>query len=467
MSEVAELSPDELSGAVPWDTPMAELEKEEREAFKFDDEFQTKIAALTVRDTTFMQQVDGLILPDYFTNTTDATLANMAIRYFKKYKKVPADKALYATLLKLDIAAKIVKVEMARPVVARLKELWESDISDREFIAEQVGTFARYQAVSAEILKSVEKLEMHDFDNISKALTKALNVGVNRDGGRYSYSEMIEARTDRRIDKAAGKLPPTGISTGYPAIDKHLYHKGWGRRELSVLMGGAKAGKTTALIDFGIAAASHIHRYNVLYITLEVAAEIIAERMDANISDQIIMELGDHIHDVKEKVSRWHERAGRFEIQEFAAGSMTVADLRRTIEKDKMQGIVYDLVIVDYADLMAPERFTESITENSKSVYTGLRSLAMQEGFALLTATQTNREGSKAAVAKVTDIAEDFNKVRIADIIISINKTDEERTLNQARLYFAACRNQASGFSIRIEQALDKMKFVTKVLGSE
>lgn len=465
---MSEVTKEELDAAAPWDelgepTPIPE----ERETFKFDDAFQSKIAALTLRDTTFMQQVDGLILPEYFSNQTEACLANIAIRYFKKYKKVPADTALYGTLIRQDITSKIIKVEMARAVVARLQELWKVDISDRDFIAEQVATFARYQAVSSEILRSVEKLEMHDFDNISKALTKALSVGVNRDGGRYSYADMIDVRTEERIDRAAGKAAPTGISTGYPAIDKFLYHKGWGRRELSVLMGGAKAGKTTALIDFGIAAASHLHRYNVLYITLEVSAKIIAERMDANISDQVVMELGDHIHDVKDKVKAWRDRAGKFEIQEFPAGTMTVSDLRRVIEKDKMNGIVYDLVIVDYADLMAPERFTDSVTENSKSVYTALRGLAMQEGFAVLTATQTNREGAKAAVAKVTDIAEDFNKVRIADVIISINKTDEERALGQARLYFAACRNQASGFSIRIEQAVDKMKFITKVLGAE
>lgn len=451
----------------PWDTLVATTEAEERETFKFDDAFQTKIAALAIRDTTFMQQVDGLLLPEYFENVAEAALANIAIRYFKKYKKVPADTALYGTLIRADITGKVIKVELARSIVSRLTDLYKIDISDRDYIAEQVATFARYQAVSREILKSVDKLEMHDFDNITKAMTKALSVGVNRDGGRYSYGDMIDARTDERIDKAAGKLAPTGISTGYPAIDKYFYHKGWGRRELSVLMGGAKAGKTTALIDFGISAAGHLYRYNVLYITLEVSAKIIAERMDANISDQVIMELGDHIHDVKDKVKRWKERAGKFEIQEFAAGTMTVADLRRVIEKDKMSGTVYDLVIVDYADLMAPERFTESVTENSKSVYTALRSLAMSEGFAVLTATQTNREGAKAAVAKVTDIAEDFNKVRIADVIISINKTEEERSLGQARLYFAACRNQASGFSIRIEQAIDKMKFVTKVLGAE
>lgn len=441
--------------------------KPEPTHFKFDDAFQTKIAALTVRDTPFNQRVDGLLKPEYFEKITDAALANIALRYFVKYKKAPADLTTYGELLRQDIANKILKLDLAKQVATRLKELWKEDISDRDFVCEQVAVFARYQAVSKEILASVESLEMHDFDRISKRLSKALAVGENKDGGKYNYGEMIESRTEERIDRAAGKMAPTGISTGYAAIDKHLYHKGWGRRELSVLMGGAKAGKTTALIDFGINAAGHLYRYNVLYATLEVSAKIIAERMDANISNQLIFELGDHVHEVKEKVTAFKMKSGVFNIQEFAAGTMTVSDLRRIIEKDKMAGVKYDLVIVDYADLMAPERYTESTTENSKSVYTSLRALAMQEDFAVLTATQTNREGAKAAVAKMTDVAEDFNKIRIADIVISINKTDEERKENQARLYFAAHRNGPSGFSIRIEQDNDRMKFISKVIGTE
>ncbi len=79
----------------------------------------------------------------------------------------------------------------------------------------------------------------------------------------YSYGEMIEVRTEERLDRAAGKGPITGVTTGYPEIDRHLYHKGWGRRELSVLMAPAKGGKSTALIDFGISACTHVHRYNV------------------------------------------------------------------------------------------------------------------------------------------------------------------------------------------------------------
>jgi replicative DNA helicase len=166
-------------------------------------------------------------------------------------------------------------------------------------------------------------------------------------------------------------------------------------------------------------------------------------------------------------VRAFSAKAAPFVIREFPTGTMSPSDLRRMIEKYKAQGMMFDLVIIDYADLMIPDRVTDNMQENSKSVYVNLRGMAMQEGFAVLTATQTNREGAKKAVATATDVAEDFNKIRIADIIISINITPEERALGQARLFFAASRNQRSGFSIRVEQNIDQAKFISRVLGED
>jgi replicative DNA helicase len=439
------------------------LEEMEQPKFEFDEAFQTKICALTVRDTQFVQRIDGLIRPEYFENGTQAHWVSIVLRYFQKYKRVPADATVYARLIKDDVASKIIDSTMAGILARHYQDtLLKADVSDRDFVVDEVATFARHQAVSAAILKSVTDLDRRDFNKISSQLRKALDVGANHDGDVYDFAEGLALRTGERLDRAAGKLPPTGITTGYTILDDCLYHKGWGKRELSVLMGGAKAGKTTALLDFG---------YKVLYVTLEVASKILAERADANIADVPVMELQDHVHAVRVKVSEFMSKTvngtGKLVLKEFPSGTATVSDLRRLIERFKARGIVFDLVIVDYADIMAPERYTENQQENSKSVYVGLRGLAMAEDIALLTATQTNRDGFKATVAKAEHVAEDFNKVRIADIIISINKTDEERAAGQARLYFAASRNQAAGFTIRIEQQLDRMRFISKVIGHE
>lgn len=442
-----------------------ELETE-RPHYEFDAAFQSKIAAMTLRDPLFVQRTDGLIDPAYFENTVEARLVSINLAYFKRYKRLP-DRASLGELLKKAQATKVFKSEEVPLIGTTLKLLFTHDIADRDFVIDEVAEFARHQAILKAMEGSIHSLERKDFSAIQAAMQKAFNVGSVNVSTGYDYGEELASRTEERVDRAAGKHPPTGISTGFPKLDDLLYHKGWGKRELSVLMGAAKAGKSTALISFGINAIAHVHRYNVLYVTLEVAAKIIAERMDANISDHAMFELNTSIHDVKDKVARFLERAGKFVIHEFPTGSMAVSDLRRLLEHYKGRGLQFDLVIVDYADLMRPERVTDNNIENSKSVYVALRGLAMEEGLAILTATQTNREGAKKTVAGMTDVGDDFNKIRIADVVISINKTDEERVANRARLFFAACRNQQSGISVCIEQAIDRMKFITKIVAGE
>lgn len=433
--------------------------------YEFDGDFQQKIAALLVRDTPFAQLTDGLVKPEYFENAGIAALVSVVGRYFERYKKAPGDKTIIASLLRDASKDKTLPPELLRLAIGATHKLFETDVSDRDYVADQCATFARHQAVTKAVLDSVSLIEKRDFATIATLVRKAVDTGVSTAGNAYDYGAMREARTQERKDREAGILAPTGITTGFKVLDDCLYHKGWGRRELAVLMGGAKAGKSMGMISFGINAIAA--GYRTLYVTLEVASSIIAERIDANVAERAMFELGTHIHEVDEKVEAFMAKAAPFIIHEFPTGTMRASDLRRLIEHYKAQGVTFDLVVVDYADLMAPERVTDNVQENSKSIYVNLRGLAMEEGFACLTATQTNREGAKKAVATATDVAEDFNKIRIADVVISINKTEEERALNQARLHFAASRNQRSGFSLKVEQNIDQARFITRVIGEE
>lgn len=457
---VATLAAVELPGVMS----LPEVE-EKAPHYEFDAEFQQKIAALVLRDTPFAQLTDGLIRPEFFENAAYATLVKVATDYFARYKKAPADKVVLASLIKDAYRTKTIPPELLKLAASVVSKLFETDVADRDYVADQCSVFARHQAVSKAILDSVGLVDKRDFDGISAKMRKALDTGINSVGGTYDYAEMVKERTQGRKDRLAGIRPPTGVTTGYAVLDDCLYHKGWGRKELAVLMGAAKAGKSMGLISFGVNAIAA--GYRTLYVTLEVAAGIIAERIDANVAERAMSELGLHAHEVEDRVNAFMAKAAPFIIHEFPTGTMRPSDLRRLIEHFKAQGIVFDLVIVDYADLMCPERVSDNIQENSKSVYVNLRGMAMQEGFAMLTATQTNREGAKKAVATMTDVAEDFNKIRIADIVISINKSPEEATLGQARLFFAACRNQRSGFSLRITQNIDQAKFISSIIGED
>ena len=158
-------------------------------------------------------------------------------------------------------------------------------------------------------------------------------------------------------------------------------------------------------------------------------------------------------------------KAGIFDIQEFPTGQMKASDIRRLVEKRQADlNINYDLLVVDYADIMRPEMNFSEKRDGLTSIYEDLRAIGQHYDLAVLTATQTNREGVKAKVADMTHVAEDLGKIRTADIVISINCTDEEKMLNEARLFFAASRTGEMDITLKIKRDISKGKFITKVL---
>lgn len=442
---------------------MSVIEEEEEIAgVVFDADFHLKLVSLLVRDTTFGEKCDGLVTPDIFEMDADKAIVGLVQKYREKYGKSPSFGVL-PSLVKDALLTRSLRKDLLDPIRDRLRTIHSADISDREFVLDQVSVFAKERAVEEAILASVEHLKRRDYSKIEGAIRAALEVGVTDDIAEYDYFERIKQRTARRVGLATGTIKYEGISTGYADLDKHLHHRGWGRKELSVIMGAAKAGKSMSLGEFGKNAS--LLGYNVLYATLEVSAEIIGERLDANVADTAMRSLIDRPHDVAKKVEAAQAKAGVFKIVEYPSGTMKASQLRRVIERYRSRGIIFDMVIVDYADIMAPEFRSNDLRDDMRNIYIDLRGVASRYNVALLTATQTNREGAKAAVAKMTDVAEDFNKIRTADLVISINASDAEKAAGEARLFFAASRNSEGEFSLAIKQDRERMKFITKVIG--
>lgn len=445
--------------------PAEEVKVEEVEVeakFEFDLEFQRKIAALILIDTTFHERCEGLILPAYFQDECEAILVKLALQHYQSYRRAP-EKSSLGLILKDARASKLVTATMWPDLLLKVRELYAEDISDRDFVVDKVSSFAKHQALESAILKSAGMLDKADFAGIEKTMRGALEVGANLDDCSYGFFDEIDSRTLVRKDMVAGIIKPDGITTGFKEIDALLYQKGWGRKELSAIMGPAKAGKSMALVSFAVKAALAGH--NVIFISLEVSRKIVADRMDANISGVAMGELETHMAQVKDRVHKAQAKgAGLFEIRDYPSGTLRPQELRRLLRSHKVRGINWDLVVVDYADLMAPDVLSNEPRENSRQIYVGLRQIASEDNCAVLTATQTNREGFKAAVGKMEHVAEDINKARTVDLLLSINSTDEERAKNQSRIYFAASRNQKSGFALLVRGKVESARFIEEVL---
>lgn len=430
--------------------------------YDFDDEFQTKVAALAMRDVPFNIRTEGLIEPSYFLNTAEAHLVSLAGRFWERYKQVPSD-VVMTRLIKSALSKKIIRADEKDEVVEAFRRLRKEDLSDRDYVIDEVASFARHQAIIAAMEKSLPAMEDHDFDVVEKYMTAAFQVGANDGSEGHDVAADIEARSKRRADIKAGVIVPA-ISTGSTEFDKKL-GGGFRRKEMAVLLGPAKGGKSFGLMNFGVNA--QLQKYNVLYITLENSVEVTTDRIDAYLSGFETNRLEDHITDVETKVIKRLTGVGVMKVHEYPTGAFSPRDLRRLIEHYKARGTVFDMVVVDYWDIMAPDRtYRDDAIRESASIGMGLRALAKDENVAVVTAVQSNRKGFEAETAEAHHVAEDFNKVRLADVMFSISKTKEEAANGEARIFMAAVRNQESGEVINIEQDLARATFIKKVIGA-
>jgi len=431
--------------------------------YDFGESIQSKIVALLLRDTSFATRTAGLIKPEYFESEVSASLVAVGLDHFQRYKEAPGTSI--AHVVKRAFEGKKIRSDLLPEVKDYLRTVVTTPIGDREMIIDEIANFARNRAVERAILESAELVGKKDYAKIQKLMSEALAVGAGQEGASYDYWAEIENRTQERKELMSGARKRDGIPTGIEDFDKLLYHHGWGRKELSVMMGPPKGGKSMSLGDFGKMAS--LAGKNVIYFSCEVSAKIIADRVDASVSDMLIKLVGTTPYAVEAAVKAARAKSGVYAIEEYASGSLKPSEIRRVLDRYRARGVLFDLIVVDYGDIMAPEFRSKEERENLRTIFVDLRGIAFDYNAAVLTATQTNRDGAKASVAKMTDVAEDFNKVRTADVVISINSTEPERLAGECRLYFAASRNTEDGYILRIKCDRGKMQFLKGVIGKE
>lgn len=429
--------------------------------YDFGEEFQTLMLGYLFRDVSFNVQTEGLVKPQYFTTEVHGALAALAVEHFQTYKNVPS-RASMNVVLKEAFDKKRLKDTLKAEIIATVKEAFEVELKDTDYVVKQTVKFARKQGMSNAILKCAELIDKDDYEPVEEIMGAAYLIGKNDDAEQYDFWKEAENRMKYREAVVSGKIRPDGVTTGFKDMDEALYHKGWGRKELSVLMGPAKSGKSMALVTFAMKAALAGH--NVLYVSLEVNKNIIADRLEANLSGVKMNDLPMQMKKAKDSTIIAASRAGHLKVHDYASGTFAPNDLKRLLTRYEAAGIKFDLVIVDYADLMVPDRVSNEPRENSRLIYVGLRGIAHMFNCALLSATQTNRAGFKEAVGKMEHVAEDINKVRTVDLMISLNRDDMDKDNGEARLYFAASRNQES-VMVRVKSDIGSSRYIESILG--
>lgn len=388
---------------------------------------ETTILKNLVHNEPYMRKVVPFLKSDYFTDTTDKTAYDLISGFIVKYNKCPTVEALEISLQNTNTSESDFK-----EVHLLLKSLCDYTPVEDKWLVDETEKFCKDKAIYNAILRSISVMDGRDKqvskDGIPSLLQEALGVCFDNSVGhdyfddsneRYEFYHRLEAR-----------LP----------FDLELFNKitqgGLPNKTLNIALAGTGVGKSLFMCH--VAASSLAQGKNVLYITMEMAEERIAERIDSNLLNVEIGQLKEipkQLYDSKlEKLKK--KLHGKLIIKEYPTASAHVGHFKSLLnELSLKRSFKPDIIFIDYLNICASSRFKAGGSVNSytyvKAIAEELRGLAVEFNVPIVSATQTTRSGYSNTDVELTDTSESFGLPATADLMFALISTEELEQLNQ------------------------------------
>ena len=297
---------------------------------------------------------------------------------------------------------------------------------DQRWLIDQTEKFCKDKAVYNAIMQSIQIIDgqdkTHSVDALPSILSDALSVGFDNNIG-HDYVGDAEQRFDF-YHRHEEKLP----------FDLEYFNKitegGLINKTLNIALAGTGVGKSLFMCHVG--ASMIAQGKNVLYITLEMAEERIAERIDANMMDVSMQDLRDlsksmytdRIRKIQNKVD------GRLIVKEYPTATAHAGHFRALLEELKLKQNFYpDIIFIDYLNICVSQRLRNNAGANSytivKAIAEELRGLAVEYDLPIVSATQTTRGGFNNSDVDLTDTSESFGLPATADLMFALISTEE------------------------------------------
>ena len=377
---------------------------------------------------SFSRRVAPFLKGEYFESFADKTIFNIISNFIREYNTTPSRDAIVVCLDK--------KTDLNEQTYKNCKELVDSlsvdEKTDETWLVTETENFCKEKAVYNAIMESIHiidgKSESKTANAIPEILTEALSVCFDPHIG-HDYLEDSDQRYDfyHRVESKIG-------------FDLDFMNRitkgGTPQKTLNIIMAGTGVGKSMFLCHH--AAACLAQNQNVLYITCEMAEERIAERIDANILDITMEDLGQLPREMYRK--RLEKLAGHVRgkliIKEYPTSSASVSHFKNLLDelwlKKKFKP---DIIFVDYLNICASSRLRNNGSVNSytyiKAIAEELRGLAIERGVPIFSATQVNRTGFTNSDMGLEDTSESFGLPQTADLMLALISTEELEERNQ------------------------------------
>mgnify|MGYP001595191260 FL=1 len=392
----------------------------------------TTIEQTILTNLIYNEQYTRKVLPfikgDYFSDRIERTVFEEIQKFVDKYNDLPNQNALE---VELDSRGDLNEDDYKR-VLSVVKELEADDNANFEWLVETTEDFCKDKAVYNAIVDGIKIIDGKDkargVDALPSILTEALAVGFDN---RVGHDYLCDA--DSRFDfyhKVEEKIP----------FDLDFFNRitkgGLPQKTLNIALAGTGVGKSLFMCH--MAANCLSQGKSVLYITLEMAEERIAERIDANlmnISIDDLHELPKQMYDNKMDAIIKNTN-GTLVIKEYPTASAHCNHFRGLIKELAIKkSFKPDIIFIDYLNICASSRFKANGNVNSymyiKAIAEELRGLAVETNVPIMSATQTTRSGFSNSDVGLEDTSESFGLPATADLMFALISNEELEELNQ------------------------------------
>ena len=388
---------------------------------------ETTILSNLIFNEEYTRKVLPFICSEYFEEKTDRIVFEETSSFLEKYDKIPTKE-----ILNIEIQKRTDLSQDEYSLATRLVDSLVLTESDYTWSLDTTEAWCKERAIYLALMESIQIADGQNSkknpDAIPSILSDALAVGFDQHVGhdyiddskdRFAYYHRVENKTPFDLEYF-NKITSGGLSD----------------KTLNIALAGTGVGKSLFMCH--VASSVLLQGKNVLYITLEMAEEKIAERIDANLLNVNIQDISDiPKSSFTKKIDRLAAKtSGKLIIKEYPTASAHCGHFRALLQELKLKkSFEPDIIFVDYLNICASSRYRSAVNVNSysyvKAIAEELRGLAVEASVPIVSATQTTRSGFTSSDPNLTDTSESFGLPATADLMFALVSTEDMEKLNQ------------------------------------
>jgi len=388
---------------------------------------ETTILRNLVFNEDYSRKVIPFIQPDYFEQKSEKIIFEEIVQFIVKYGS-----AITIEALNIEVENRTDLNETEIKEIREINSSLNDNLVDKQWLLDTTEKWCRDRAIYLALMESIHiadgNNEKKNRDAIPSILSDALAVSFDNNIG-HDYLQNYEERYEfyhRQEDKIE--------------FDLDYFNKitkgGLPNKTLNIALAGTGVGKSLFMCH--VAASVLLQGRNVLYITLEMAEERIAERIDANLLNVPIQQLVDLPRQMFEnKVTNLSKKTqGSLIIKEYPTASAHSGHFKALLNELALKkSFRPDIIFIDYLNICASSRYKSNLSVNSysyiKAIAEELRGLAVEFNVPIVSATQTTRSGYGNSDVELTDTSESFGLPATADLMFALISTEELEQLGQ------------------------------------